>query len=412
MHTSHAGKRVQRTGWHIPPQPHACAQPGTAHRPALPSAFTPWGREMYQSRHSSMESLGCPCTSGDKHIPPKSCILLMGMDHLPPASICRTEKLAAFLERRMCCLVCFAQPSCCMSNVGCLEPDFFEEAYQVLGTTLTREALQRQPMPLLQKLRVIQPASPPPPCLSTCSNPVSLHTHRQRGKCTDEHEIWLPVRPLRGSCSAWKHEPQATSFKNTTATSANHRGWEEERGRRVCQLQCGCTNVQLLVGLLWFPLHPQQHGGPWVFPAEMILYTSECQPAVGVMWESQPGRKLGSMRRRGSRGDSRMSLGMTNWPGTVKRWHVDCSTGRGHAFNAACCQGKGDAKLFFLPAHPHGCRNYIHGKWMPSSRKCHLENITGFPGQTSQNSAKPGAKQHLKLMSNGALRGNSLQGYS
>lgn len=91
-----------------------------------------------ESRHSSTESLGCPHTSGDKHIPPKGCILLNCMDHFPPASICRKEKAAAFLERRMCCLFCFSQPSCCVSNIRCLEPDFFEEAYEVLGTTLPR----------------------------------------------------------------------------------------------------------------------------------------------------------------------------------------------------------------------------------------------------------------------------------
>lgn len=143
MHTSHAGKHVQRTGWHTPhTAPRVCAQPGTPLMPALPSGFNPWGRQMYKSRHSSTESLGCPHTSGDKHVPPKSCILLMCMDHFPPASIHGKEKAPAFPESRMCCLVCFSQPSCFMSNVRFLEPDLFEEAHQVLGTTSPREMTQ------------------------------------------------------------------------------------------------------------------------------------------------------------------------------------------------------------------------------------------------------------------------------
>lgn len=81
-----------------------------------------------------------------------------------------------------------------------------------------------------------------------------------------------------------------------------------------------------------------------------------------------------------------------------------------HVFHAAFCQGRGDAKLSVLPACPHRGRNHIYGDWMPSSGKCHLENITGLPGQISQDSAEPGAKQHSKLLSNGSLRGNSLQG--
>lgn len=64
---------------------------------------------------------------------------------------------------------------------------------------------------------------------------------------------------------------------------------------------------------------------------------------------------------------------------------------QGCFFNAAFCQERGDAKLSFLPACPHRGRNYIYGKRMPSSGKCHLENVTGLPGQPSQGSAKPGA---------------------
>lgn len=194
---------MQRTGWHTPhTAPHVCAQSGTPCMPALPSGFNPWGRQMYKSRHSSTESLGRPHTSGDKHVPPKSCLLLICMDHFPPASIHRKEKAPAFLESRMCCLVYFFQPSCCMSNVRCLEPDFFEEAYQVLGATLPREVLKRQPVPEVSGNTASTSYSSSPPCQSTRVNPVSSHAHKQRGKCTDEHGIWLPERSLRGSHSA------------------------------------------------------------------------------------------------------------------------------------------------------------------------------------------------------------------
>lgn len=199
MHTSHAVKHVQRTGWHTPhTAPRVCAQPGTPRMPALPSGFNPWGRQMYKSRHSSTESLGCPHTSGDKPVPPKSCILLICMDHFPPASIHGKEKAPAFPESSMCCLVCFSQPSCCMSNVRFLEPYFFEEAHQVLGTTSPREALKRQPVPETSGSTASTSHSSSPPCPSTRVNPVSLHARRQRGKCTDEHGIWLPARSLRG----------------------------------------------------------------------------------------------------------------------------------------------------------------------------------------------------------------------
>lgn len=78
--------------------------------PALPSTFIPWGKQMYQSKHSRMESLGCLHTSGDKHIPPKSRVFLICMGHFPPASISRNEKAAAFLRRRMRSWSAFPSP--------------------------------------------------------------------------------------------------------------------------------------------------------------------------------------------------------------------------------------------------------------------------------------------------------------
>lgn len=104
-----------------------------------------------------------------------------------------------------------------------------------------------------------------------------------------------------------------------------------------------------------------------------------------------------------------MSLGMKNTSDSAGAAPRCTALKGGHVFKAAFCQGRGDANLSFFPACPHRGRNHIYGKWMPSSGKCHLENITGLPRQTSQDLAKPGAKQHLKLMSNGSLRGNSLQ---
>lgn len=68
---------------------------------------------------------------------------------------------------------------------------------------------------------------------------------------------------------------------------------------------------------------------------------------------------------------------------------------KGHACDAAFCQGRGDDTSSFLTACLSRCRNSAYSEWMPSSGKRHLENITGFPGWTPQDSAKPEAKHHL-----------------
>lgn len=161
---------------------------------------------------------------------------------------------------------------------------------------------------------------------------------------------------------------------------------------------------------MWFPRHPQRQQCLGVLPTQTMLLTSKGRPAGGVTSWAWPRGELGSAEGGGTEGQedvlkhekpTRDSAGAAPW-GTAQE--------RGCVFNAAFCQGRGDAKSSLLPARPHRGRNHIYSERMPSSGKCHLENITGLPGQTSQDSTKPGAKQLLKFLSNGSLRGNSFQG--
>lgn len=143
---------------------------------------------------------------------------------------------------------------------------------------------------------------------------------------------------------------------------------------------------------------------------QMVLPASKHGPAGEVMswpWPSGEPRSTEGRESGGQEDVLRHEKLTRDSAGAAPRGTVQEG---GRVFNAAFSLGRGDAKSSFLPACPHRGRNHIYGEWMPSSGKCHLENITGLPGQTSQDSAKPGAKQHLKLMSNGSLRGNSLQG--
>lgn len=114
--------------------------------------------------------------------------------------------------------------------------------------------------------------------------------------------------PSGPTSSAEEHQPRATGFKDAVATSAGSPGGCQpprpmgERGRKVWQLWAGCTNVQLLVGLLWFPHHPQRQRGLGVLPTQMMLPASKGRPAGGVTSWPQPSSELGSMEERGSRG--------------------------------------------------------------------------------------------------------------
>lgn len=66
--------------------------------------------------------------------------------------------------------------------------------------------------------------------------------------------------------------------------------------------------------------------------------------------------------------------------GTVQGQPPSPPSQKGCVFDASLYQGTSS----FLPAYFSRCRNSVYSEWMPSSGKCHLENITGPPGWTSQ----------------------------
>lgn len=213
MHTSQAGKQAWRREQHTPYiAPRVCPPPCM---PALPGWLTLQGRQTCKSRHASTESLWCPAS--DRNICPNRCISLICMDCFSPACLLGKEKA---------------------------------------------------------------PSAPPPlPCPSTRAHPVSSHACMQAGRQAHRQAWHLAACkiPSGPTTSAREHQPRATSFKDAVATLASRpRGCQphwEERGRKVWQLGAGCTSVQLLVGLLWFPCCPQQQQGLGVFPMQMMLPT-------------------------------------------------------------------------------------------------------------------------------------------
>lgn len=315
-----------------------------------------------------------------------------------------------------------------MSSVRQLEPDFCKEVYKELGTTSQVGALKRRRKHTVgrgggvasgKRANTSHSSSPPLPehtcqACELAGTWAGRQAHRRARHLASCEILSGPTSPAR------EYQPWATSSQEAAATAAGSPGG--------CQppRPLGRKREEDLAAGAWLDERPAFGGAPVVSSPSPAAAgpgsASNTNDAAGfktpTSWwgdvtapaQRRAGQHGGEGKLEGG-GKGGRPQGVKISLGTVQgqpleAWHrrEDLSL-----MQRSAREGEMPSGPFSLPV-PHRGRNHIYGERMPSSGKCHLENITGVPGQTSQDSAKPGAKQHLKLMSNGSLRGNSLQG--
>lgn len=111
MHTSHSGKRVQRTGWHTPhTAPRVCAQAGTSSCQPCQAHLFPGKSRCTNQGIPEWRAWGACIPQVTNTSLPRAMYCSSALGHFPPSSICRNEKAAAFLERRMRSWSAFPSP--------------------------------------------------------------------------------------------------------------------------------------------------------------------------------------------------------------------------------------------------------------------------------------------------------------
>lgn len=164
MHTSHAGKRVQRTGWHTPhTAPRVPSQAPSACQPChIYSHIYTLGKAEVPIQAFQHGEPGVH-TSGDKRIPSQELCVPHLHVSLPSRFHMQEGKSSSFpREEDVLPWPAFPSPHAACPTLDVLNLTSLRKPTRCWAPHCRRKALKRQPVTILQKLLEIQPAPPIP----------------------------------------------------------------------------------------------------------------------------------------------------------------------------------------------------------------------------------------------------------